>query len=144
MKAKLTLMFFIILTLAVTLAACGAPAAAADLGGTTWKLVSYGPPASATPAIPNASATLTFDKDGKVSGNAGCNSFSGNYTLSGSQVSFGPIAATLMACSDASMQQEAAVFSVLAGSRKYKLDAGVLTIFSESGDSVITFAPVLK
>jgi heat shock protein HslJ len=144
MKTKLTLMFFLIFTLALILAACGSTAPAANLSGTSWKLVSYGPPASATPAAPSADPTLTFDKDGTVSGNAGCNTFSGKYTISGSQVSFGPMAATLMACSDALMQQEAAVFNVLTGSRKYKLDAGVLTILSESGDSAITFAPVAK
>jgi len=66
--------------------------------GVEWRLVSIG----GTPAGTGASgqpATLRLDEtSGRASGYAGCNQFSGSYTLSGSSLSFGPLAMTRMAC----------------------------------------------
>jgi heat shock protein HslJ len=66
--------------------------------GVEWRLTSIG----GTPAGTGASgqpATLRLDEtSGRASGYAGCNQFSGSYTLSGSSLSFGPLAMTRMAC----------------------------------------------
>jgi heat shock protein HslJ len=66
--------------------------------GVEWRLVSIG----GTPAGAGANgqpATLRLDEtSGRASGYAGCNQFSGSYTLSGSSLSFGPLAMTRMAC----------------------------------------------
>jgi heat shock protein HslJ len=40
------------------------------------------------------------DKDGTLSGNAGCNEYSGPYTVTGNQIKIGPLTSTMMACSD--------------------------------------------
>ncbi|MDQ5901662.1 MAG: hypothetical protein QG580_377, partial [Patescibacteria group bacterium] len=43
--------------------------------------------------------SISFTKDGNVSGTTDCNGFSGTYTLSGEGVlTFGPIASTIMFC----------------------------------------------
>ena len=43
-------------------------------------------------------ATLNFGLDGRVSGKAFCNTFSGGYTLTGEGLTFEGLAATMMAC----------------------------------------------
>jgi len=66
--------------------------------GVEWRLVSIGGTAAGTGAD-GQPATLRFDEtSGRASGYAGCNQFSGSYTLSGTSVSFGPLAMTRMAC----------------------------------------------
>jgi heat shock protein HslJ len=121
----------------LTLAACAS--VDVSLAGTSWKLVSFGPKDSPTPALADAAATLTFDKDGKLNGNGGCNNFFGDYKVSGSQVTFGAVGATMMACVEPIMQQESAVVQVLAGTADAKIDGDTLTIVSSDGASVLVF-----
>jgi len=141
MKKKFMIFSALVTLFTMLMTAC-APAATFDLHGTTWMLVSYG--STATPVVKNTDAALTFAKDGKVSGNVGCNSISGEYSLVGDQITFGPLASTLMACSDELMRQEGAVFNVLTGSVKFKAEAGILTIFSSANAPVLTFTQVMK
>ena len=61
----------------------------AVLPGTAWKLVSFGQAHQQNATVSDVNATLKFGKDGKIAGNFGCNSFSGDYIVSGSQVCFG-------------------------------------------------------
>ena len=143
MKTKITFLATLFILLAVMLAACASASTSADLRGSTWKLVSYAFEGKLIPAAADANAVLTFDRGGKLSGSVGCNSISGDYTLSGDQITFGALSSTMMACADAVMQQEGAVFSVMTGALKYKLDAGVLTLYSASGDPAITFSQVV-
>jgi uncharacterized membrane protein len=50
--------------------------------------------------------TISFGKDGQVSGRSGCNRFTGPYTLSGEGLSFGNLAVTRMACPAPQMEAE--------------------------------------
>ena len=79
----------------------GAPEGATPMDpptGVEWQLVSLG----GTPAGLGAnghSATLLLDAvAGRASGYAGCNQFSGAYTLTSGALTFGPLAMTRMAC----------------------------------------------
>ncbi len=136
---KKTPLFLLILFLPV-LAACAPGGAAVLLTGTSWRLVSYGPASAPKPAMPDVETNLTFRPDGKLTGNMGCNGFGGDYTIQGEKITFGPIAATLMACSDPQMAQEGAAFQVLKDTASFKLDGGTLTITSADGNTVLTFA----
>ena len=117
------------------LTACNSQGKSASLVG-DWKLTAYGPVGSPQPAIPDVEAKMSFDSQGQVSGNLGCNQFSGKYEVKGSQISFGPQAATLMACPEAQMMQEQAAFKVMAGSADYKIDGNTLTI-TKDGDALV-------
>lgn len=64
--------------------------------------------------------TLTLTKDGKVSGSAGCNRFIGEYTVHGSDISFGPLATTLMACEESVMAAEATFLTRLGAAVSYR------------------------
>jgi heat shock protein HslJ len=116
-------------------AACS-PAPKADLAG-GWKLLSYGDAANPTSALPGVDAILEFEK-GHVSGNVGCNSFSGSYEMQGDSITFGPMMATEMYCEETSAQEQG-VLGILASEAvmKVKLDRNILTLTSEDGSSVI-------
>jgi heat shock protein HslJ len=55
----------------------------------------------------NPAFTMTFTKDGKVSGFCGCNTFTGNYKLDGDQITIDKVVTTKMAClGDAAKDEE--------------------------------------
>jgi heat shock protein HslJ len=79
-------------------------------------------------------ATLTFNADGTVTVQPGCNSGRGDYTVEGDTISFGPIALTRMACAGAAGQVETDVLLILgAGDVQYSIDAGTLTLETADG-----------
>ena len=128
-----------VLILSIVLFACTSQAA--SLTG-TWKLVSYGPSESMTAAVPDADAMLTFAQDSTITGSSGCNSMSGNYTsVDGDQVTFSELAATLMACDDARMEQENAVFQVLSGTAQVAIEDQTLTIVNNGMKLRLTSVP---
>jgi heat shock protein HslJ len=148
MKKKTIPVIQMFVLLILILTACSSPAGAAnppvmDIKGTNWKLVSYGAADKPTPAAADALAIVSFGKDGKISGNVGCNSFSGEYSLSADQITYGAIASTLMACAEPRMAQESAVFGLMTGTQKYKVDGANLTLFGPGSD-VISFTRVEK
>ena len=135
---KIFLFFIIAAALALTLTAC-APSKPADLVGTTWKMTAQGELTNQTPAIAGIETSLTFTKDGKLSGNMGCNSMGGEYSISGQTITFNNVYATEMACPDPQMEQEGEAFVVLQGNTTYKIDGGTLTITSTDGNDTLTF-----
>jgi len=95
------------------------PTVAAELGGTSWTLVSVG----GAPVVEGSGPHLTFGVDGNVSGSTGCNSVSGSYAADGPALTFGPLATTRMACEQNLMAQEAAVLEALAAVSGWEIDA---------------------
>ncbi len=87
------------------LAAChsappGDAAPMASPVGVEWTLASLGGQPAVLGAGGKPATLLLTDISARVSGFAGCNQFSGSYTLSGSTLAFGPLAMTRMACTD--------------------------------------------
>jgi heat shock protein HslJ len=126
-----------LLTLFV-LAAC-AGGSAASING-QWKLVSYGSVSSQTPAAPDVDTSIEFKSGGPLSGNVGCNSFGGDYKVSGDTITFGAIASTMMFCEGPAGDQEMGTLTVLKDSAKFVLEENKLTITSGDGKSVIVLA----
>ncbi len=118
---------------AILLSACGSAETSAKLAGTTWKLASYGPADAQTPAADGIDTQIVFGDDGKVSGSMGCNRFSGSFSQKGDSITFGPIAATEMACPEPQMTQESSAFQVLVGSVKFEQNDANLTIYNAEG-----------
>ena len=138
MKNSLLLCTTLFVIAGLTLAACAGSAPASVVGD--WKLVSYGSPTNPTLAVSNVEAVVTFGSDGKLNGNVGCNSFSGDYKIDGSTIAFGPIISTMMACADPIMQQESAVLHVFANSATFKIDGNNLTVTSADGSSAVALS----
>ena len=128
--------FLILFVLTSLLTACNGTRTAQSLDNTAWELTAYGSVDAPTPALPNVETTITFDGDGNLNGNVGCNSFFGAYKLSGDVLEVGPLGATEMYCAD-TMEQEMAVLTILNGSLAFEQDGDMLKIFSADGRQLI-------
>ena len=125
---------FVLLALLI-LSACAGQASVAG----TWKLVSYGDPASPTAAVPDVETSIEF-KDGQVNGNVGCNGFGGTYEIEGDKITFSEVVSTLMFCEGPVGDQELGTLAVLQDSATYVLDGNTLTLTSADGTSVVVLA----
>lgn len=69
------------------------------LSKTSWNVTGYnnGQQAVVSP-ITGTNLTMTFGDDGTISGNSGCNTFTGQYNLSGQNITISALASTLRAC----------------------------------------------
>ena len=105
------------------------------LAGTAWQLVELGNDGVLAPARP----TLEFTAPGMVSGSGSCNRFSGSVTLSGEGISFGPLAATRMACAEQVDAQEARYFKALEGAQRFVVEGDTLAIHSKVMDQPMVF-----
>ncbi len=128
-----------LVTIALALSACATKnnASSTRLIG-SWELTSYGPANAQTPSVGDAGAELTFKEDGTVTGNSGCNSLGGNYTVKGDQVTFKQIISTLMACDDPRMAQEAVVQKVLTDTATLKIEGNTLTLMKNNMALILT------
>lgn len=81
-----------------------------ELAGTSWTFVSIG----GVPVAGERPTSLQFEGE-RLSGSAGCNRFSGSYTVEGGTLTAGPLMATKMACPGAGMTQESAFFALMRG-----------------------------
>ncbi|MGD9958931.1 META domain-containing protein [Nocardioides sp.] len=88
--------------------------------------------------------TLTIDGD-RVSGSSACNRYMGSLTTSGTQVTFGPLGGTEMACSPASvMQLEQDYLAALQAATSAEVDGNTLTVTGpESTLTFLSTAPVV-
>jgi heat shock protein HslJ len=84
---------------------------------------------------PNAPAPTVRFADGQVSGDAGCNRFSGPYHLSPTGITIGPLASTKRACLDAARgAQEVRFLDALQHARTLVLSGGRLMLDGAGGE----------
>ncbi len=81
---------------------------------------------------------ITFKSDGGSSGISGCNNFSGKATISGSAMTFGPIAGTRMMC-PSQMDTERDFLAMLGKSATFKISGNTLSIMDEAKSVIATF-----
>lgn len=74
--------------------------------------------------------SLTLEEDGSAFGSDGCNRMMGTYTADGSEITFGPLATTMMYCDG--------VDTWLSTGHTANVDGDVMTVFNESGESIGT------
>ncbi|MFE4450590.1 META domain-containing protein [Streptomyces sp. NPDC056796] len=119
------------------------PEPPAPLTGTAWKVTGLvsGTGTASLPAGTRDKAHLTFGKDGSVEGNLGCNSFHGKAAVSGSTLTFGPLASTRKMCPGPEMELERALLGVLTGKATYAIDHRSLSVEAESGKGLRASAP---
>ena len=113
-------------------AAPAAPAAPAvpAFADREWELVVLGPD---TPPPSGRSVTMLFDSGSRrAAGSAGCNRYSAAYTLRGEVLTFGPAAATRMACPDG-MEFEGSFFGMLTQVTAYEVTGSTLVLRGADG-----------
>jgi heat shock protein HslJ len=130
-------LFLTLFVISLTIYACAAQESSEALIG-AWKLASYGPSDSQTPAVPDTEAGLTFKADGTVTGHSGCNGLGGDYTVEGDQITFGEFVSTLIACEDPIMSQEGVMHQVLTDTATFKIEGNILTLTNNDMVLVLT------
>lgn len=105
------------------------------LNGDTWQVEDI----NRSGIIDNTVLTLTFSKDGNVTGSTGCNSLSGTYTATGTAITFSPLIMTRRAClAPALNDQETKFTAALQGEMTWRLTAdGALELTREGGHRIL-------
>ena len=120
----------------LALAACAITSreATTELPGTSWTLVEL----DGAEAVGETPPSIAFTDEGGVTGSTGCNTFNGEVTIDGSELSFGPLATTRMACLDESASaQEQAFLLAMEDVTGYTIDSeGQLVL---EGGASLTF-----
>jgi heat shock protein HslJ len=88
--------------------------------------------------------SLNFGTDGKASGNAGCNTYSGDYRADGKALKVGPLAGTRMFCDKPAgvMDQEKQYLAALQSAATYEITGRTLTIRDAGGAMQVLAAAV--
>lgn len=139
---------FLILVLAVGLSACAMAAQhsqasfspdALQLAGTQWKFVKL----DGHDVPPGVNATLNFERNGHVSGHAGCNGYGGPWEASNGALHFGGMISTKMACLQPAgvMQIEHDVFDSLRATDHARMQGDDLVLMNASGTVLATLRP---
>ena len=82
--------------------------------------------------------TLQFLKQGGVAGDTGCNRYRGSAEVSGTSISFGPMAGTRKACAPSLMDQEMKFYQAIAKVVSWEVaDTGLLHLKEANGNTII-------
>ncbi len=106
------------------------------LQGTSWDVIGYNNGKQAvTSVLAGTTLTAEFGKDGTLSGNGGCNTYSGPYQVNGNQITIGPLISTMMACGDPAgvMDQETQYLAALQSAATYQMDGTALELRTKDG-----------
>ena len=88
-------------------------------------------------SIDGARLTLTFSADGRLMGRAGCNTYSGRYSLSGEGLAVADLVSTRKACAPSLMQQEEMFLKVLADVQRFAISStGALILHAKDGPMI--------
>jgi heat shock protein HslJ len=129
-----------LLCIALVFSACAPLTRTSDpLEGSNWTLESLGP----TNALESNKPTLRFS-EGLVRGSAGCNSFQGDYSITGQKIAFSELAMTLMACPEPEgvMDQEQSYVRALQQVDRFEFSEGRLILKTKS-ETDLTFTQLL-
>jgi heat shock protein HslJ len=108
----------------------------AEVEQTPWTLVRV-PGVDLPPAV---SPSLTLE-EGRASGHAGCNRFTGAYELAGERLTFGPLAGTLMACPPPLEAVERAYLAALARVASWRVEEDALVLLDADGQELLRYEP---
>ncbi|MDX1436216.1 MAG: META domain-containing protein [Anaerolineales bacterium] len=105
----------------------------ANLFDTTWVLESYRPSLDEDgliAAIPDVQVDLVFDETNAFNGNAGCNTYSGNFITDGVLIDFQNLNASLLFCGEPEgiMEQEATYLGWLELTEEYRISGDRLEL----------------
>jgi len=128
---------------ALTLAACGGSSGAPSASALQhrWVLTSFSTGGPDRQASADRPAEMTLAAGGRLSGDTGCNSFGGSWSLTGDTLRLGEVAMTLRACvdDDAATAQEDAIARVLSATKTATVDGDRLTIRATDGTTTLVF-----
>jgi copper homeostasis protein (lipoprotein) len=112
-----------------------------ELPGSTWEVTGVNNGKQAVVSVlEGSSLTLSFSRDGTVSGSAGCNRYSGRFTSDGEKVTLQPLASTRKTCPQPAglMEQETALLRALQGSATARMDDDRLELRDAQGALMVS------
>ena len=116
------------------------PPAPEPLVGTNWTLDSFYSADAVSSVISGTAITAVFDKDGRVSGSAGCNNYFASYSVIGSSLSISSTGSTKMYCTGPGvMMQEDTYLASLKRAATFTINGARLTLADEKGASLLSF-----
>lgn len=117
-------------------------ATASNLEGVSWSLDSYLSGEGKTECLlPYSEITALFES-GRISGNGGCNSYTGNYVTQGNNITLSGIISTLMFCMDNISNQESVYFLNLENAATYNISGNLLRMMDANGTVILTYSVV--
>jgi heat shock protein HslJ len=124
------------------MAGCLAPSSPPEeLTGNSWKLVSYNDGNELANAGPLTIITLKFGENGRISGNAGCNDYFGDYQLEGGLISIKVLGATEKYClaPEGVMDMEQSYYLLLKKTTRYHIDQDEMTLSHYDEEQLLIF-----
>jgi heat shock protein HslJ len=104
----------------------------------SWNVISYYAGNAVTSVVGGVELTTEFTAT-EISGNSGCNTFSGTYQVDGDKIEIGPLASTLKACSsDELQQQEANYLAALGLAETFTVTGNRLDLYRSDGGYAAT------
>lgn len=126
---------------ALTFTSCEETKRVIDVAGNVQISGTYVVKSMAGAKAASTNQSITFAAlDGSANGNAGCNTFFGNYTLDLYALSFGDFAVTEKVCDAPIMASERAFLEALKQTGSYSLENDLLTLYSKTNRSVLLTA----
>ena len=119
----------------------------ATLAGTSWLVNSYNNGKEAVVGVmEETTLTMTFGADGRVSGSAGCNTYTGAYTAHGDGLKFGAAAATRKMCvrPEPVMEQEQQFLKALEMVATARFEADWLELRTADGQVAVSLQRDLR
>ena len=104
---------------------------------TTWRVTAV----DGSEPMAQVPVTFTFSTDGRVTGKASCNAFTGQYRLTGEGLMFSEVASTLMACPPPIAAQEDAFLLMLRQVVRFEIrPTGALVLLTIENHSIVAKA----
>jgi len=132
-----------LLALALVMAGCATTSEPAgptpQLAGTRWFVTQI----DGKRPLNDVPLMADFTSEGRISGDSGCNNFSGPYVQMGSTVEIGELLSTRRACVDSAVQrQETRLLDILQGASMARLVKGELHLRTDGGSLVLSPASI--
>jgi polar amino acid transport system substrate-binding protein len=124
-----------------------APPVVNPLENTNWKLLSYNNGTGGMQSVlAGSELTISFQADLIAKGSAGCNTYEGGYSVSGSQLTIGELAVTKLACGDPPgiMEQESAYLQHLRSAYTFQVDGKNLRIYDTQGQLLLEYENLIQ
>jgi heat shock protein HslJ len=125
------ILILVILAFTACLAGCTSTTPPGELIDNSWVLIAYNDGETGLVPVPSSiAATLSLQKNGQFTGNAGCNDYFGVYSVDGGLLSIGQLGSTENYCLSAAgiMEFEQRYLSLLTETTRYNIDEGELTL----------------
>jgi len=121
----------------LVIAGCSSSAKGGQIEARTWHVravaVAGGEPKEAFLTVPMDARY----EGGKVSGNAGCSTYTGSYVISGEKLSVAGIQAVKTSCDQFAAVADAAYMAVLPGAATFKVEGAELSIYGNGGKEIL-------